>query len=180
MEALGTEAIGAAAYAAFLAVGALGLDRLARHAHHRSARHRTAGFDFRGDLDAWVCPEGEHLRRVETDLERRLARYRARPAVCNACPAKPDCTDSDEGREIARPLDPWPHSEAGRFHRGLAVAMVGLAVLILAVALVRNHDPADIVLLGSLLVAVGALLVSLWSEWRRIPDSFDASPPSPA
>ena len=23
-------------------------------------------------------------------------------------------TDSDHGREVVRPLDPWPHSEAGR------------------------------------------------------------------
>ena len=30
-----------------------------------------------------------------------------------------------DGREIVRPLDPWPHSEAGRFHRGIVAAARG-------------------------------------------------------
>ena len=30
------------------------------------------------------------------------------------CPRKEACTDSVEGREVMRALDPWPHSEAGR------------------------------------------------------------------
>ena len=30
-----------------------------------------------------------------------------------AARARTACTDSDRGREIVRPLDPWPHSEAG-------------------------------------------------------------------
>ena len=42
------------------------------------------------------------------------------------CPRKDACTDSDRGREIVRPLDPWPHSEAGRFHRAIALLMVAL------------------------------------------------------
>lgn len=41
--------------------------------------------------------------------------------VCNACPSKHRCTDSDRGREIVRPLDPWPHSEAGRLHRATGI-----------------------------------------------------------
>ena len=54
-------------------------------------------------------PEGEHLWPHEFDHERRLMRYRAKAHVCNGCPRKADCTDSDEGREIVRPLDRWPH-----------------------------------------------------------------------
>ena len=35
------------------------------------------------------------------------------------------------GREIVRAVDPWPHSEAGRFHRGLSLLLVVLAGLVL-------------------------------------------------
>jgi hypothetical protein len=66
-------------------------------------------------VDTWVCPEGERLHRTETDLRMRLVRYRARAHICNACRLKDGCTDSDSGRAIARAIDPWPHSEAGRF-----------------------------------------------------------------
>ena len=68
--------------------------------------------------------------------------------MCNGCPAKGDCTDSDAGREIARPLDPWPHSEVGRFHRALSVVLVALAALILCVEALRNHAPADLLALA--------------------------------
>jgi hypothetical protein len=114
MSAVATESLLAAGYGVFLALSALGLDALARHTHSRAARYRTAGFTYLHSVDAWECPEEELLHRVETDHRLRLARYRARAHVCNACRLKDACTDSDEGREIARALDPWPHSEAGR------------------------------------------------------------------
>ena len=52
-----------------------------------------------------------------------------RRTSATAARARRRCTDSDRGREIVRPLDPWPHSEAGRFHRGLALMLVALALL---------------------------------------------------
>ena len=76
-------------------------------------------------------------------------RYRAKAHICNGCPRKEACTDSDHGREIVRPLDPWPHSEAGRFHRGLSLVLVALALLVLVAAGVRNHEPAEAALLGA-------------------------------
>jgi hypothetical protein len=180
---MSTEALLALCYAAFLLAAATGLDLLARHSHRRSERYRTAGFSFRPELDLWVCPEGEHLHRVETDHPRRLARYRARPQVCNACPAKSACTDSDLGREIARSLDPWPHSEAGRFHRGVCVVLAVLAALIATLALVRSDGSADVLALSALLgisvVAAGRLL----GAFRRTPTGFpqqsDESIPAP-
>lgn len=168
------EALIAAAYAAFLLAFAGGLDLLARHSHRRSQRYRTAGFTYRHEHDLWICPEGQELRRYETDHERRLVRYRAKPHVCNACPAKEDCTESDEGREIAQAMDPWPHSEAGRFHRGLCVVIALLAIVVPAIAVARASEPADVVLLSA---AIGlALLVAgrLASAFRRTPAGFPA------
>ena len=70
-------------------------------------------------------------------------RYRAKAHACNVCPLKERCTDSDRGREIVRPLDPWPHSEAGRFHRVIALLMVTLGALVVLAAGVRNHEPEE-------------------------------------
>ena len=122
----------AAGYAVFLLGVALGLDLMAQRSHARSERYRTAGFTYHHTHDAWICPEEQVLARSETDHERRLVRYRGRPQICNHCPAKSDCTDSDEGREVVRPMDPWPHSEAGRFHRGISLAVALVAAPILA------------------------------------------------
>ncbi len=167
---MSTEALLALGYAAFLLAAATGLDLLARHSHRRSTRYRTAGFSFRPDLDLWECPEGQHLHRVETDHQRRLVRYRASPQICNACPVKADCTDSDRGREIAQSLDPWPHSEAGRFHRGVCVVLVALAALISAIALVRSDGTADLLALSAVLgisIAVTGRLLTPASRSRR-------------
>ena len=169
MSALHPEVLLAAAYAGILLAVALGLDLLARHSHARTERYRTGGFRFHRHLDAWECPEGEHLHLREVDHERRLARYRARPHVCNACAAKPACTDSDQGRELTRPLDAWPRSEAGRFHRVISLALVALAAVISLVALLRHHEPAEAIVLLAVLAAAAVAGRSLLAELRSAP-----------
>ena len=164
----------AAGYAAFLTGGAFALEWLSAHTHRRALRYSTAGFVYDEIHDHWVCPEGEQLWPHELDRERRLTRYRARAHVCNACPSKHRCTDSDHGREIVRPLDPWPHSEAGRFHRVIALIMVGLAALVLLVELARHHDPLEAALLLGLLGPT--VLAGRWllSDLRVHPSNFPA------
>jgi hypothetical protein len=172
------EALLAAAYAFALLLGAGLLEWLSAHTHRRSLRYRTAGFDYRADHDVWICPEGEHLWPHEFDTERRLVRYRARAHVCNGCPVKERCTDSDRGREIVRPLDPWPHSEAGRFHRVIALMLVALAALVAAVGLARNHEPAEAALLLGLLVACALEARFLLRDLRVHPANFPEPSPS--
>lgn len=173
---MSAEALIAAGYAAFLIVASGLLEWLSAHTHRRSLRYRTAGFEYDADADHWRCPEGEHLYPHELDSERRLMRYRAKAHVCNACPSKVACTDSPDGREIVRPLDPWPHSEAGRFHRVLSLMLLLLALLVLVVAGVRNHAPAEAAALLGL--AVVALAAGRWmlGDLRRHPANF---PPTP-
>lgn len=172
----------AAGYAAFLLCVAVGLDLLARHSHARSLRYRNAGFTYHPRHDAWICPEDQILTRAETDHERRLVRYRARPQICNHGPAKSDCTDSEHGREVVRAMDPWPHSEAGRFHRGISLCVALVAGLILAVETLRNHAPFDLAILGVALVVVVLTLRHLYSAFRTTPANFPvfrATPSSP-
>jgi hypothetical protein len=168
------EVLLASGYAGALVFSAFALEWLSAITHRRSLRYRTAGFEYRSEHDLWVCPESESLWPVEFDHERRLVRYRAKAQVCNACPRKPDCTDSDQGREVVRPLDPWPHSEAGRFHRALGLLMISLAALILIVAATRHHAAGELALLGGVL-----LLAALSARWlvrdlRRHPANFPA------
>ena len=149
------EVLLAAGYAGLLTVGAFVLEWLSAHTHRRALRYRTAGFDYDVTNDFWLCPEGEQLWPQELDRERRLVRYRARAHVCNACPVKDRCTDSDQGREIVRSLDPWPRSEAGRFHRVIALLLVVLGAFVLVIELARHHRPAEAaLLLGPLLATV--------------------------
>jgi hypothetical protein len=162
----------AAGYAVFLLCVALGLDLLARHSHARSERYRTAGFTYHHAHDAWICPEDQLLLRSETDHERRLVRYRGRPQICNHCPAKSDCTDSDDGREVVQAMDPWPHSEAGRFHRGISLVIVLLAALVLSVEALRNHAALELAVLGTVLVVVALTAWHLHAAFRATPANF--------
>ena len=166
------EAVLGAGYAAGLLVAAMALEWLSAHTHRRSLRFRTAGFEYHDTHDVWVCPEGEHLWPHEFDHERRLVRYRAKAHVCNGCPSKTACTDSDEGREVVRPLDPWPHSEAGRFHRGLSLMLVALSLFVVAIGVVRNHRPDEAALLLVLLVAALGVGRWLWRDFRTHPAGF--------
>jgi hypothetical protein len=168
----------AGGYAVFLVLCALTIEWLSAHTHRRALRWRTAGFTYDDLHDRWTCPEGQDLVLHEHDHERRLARYRAKAHICNRCPVKAACTDSDEGREIVRPLDPWPHSEAGRFHRGISLVLIGLAVLVLLLELVRHHALAEVAVVAAVLAATLAVGRFLLRDFRRHPAGFpDGAPP---
>jgi hypothetical protein len=172
------EVLLASGYAASLVAGAFALEWLSAHTHRRSLRYRTAGFTYHEQLDAWQCPEGEHLWPHHYDDERRLVRYRAKAHVCNGCARKDACTDSDRGREVVRPVDPWPHSEAGRFHRGLSLVLVALAAMIVVVELVRHHRPDEAAVLAAALVAVALAGRWLARDFVAHPSNFPARSPS--
>ena len=174
-----SEVLMAAGYTTFLLGVALGLDLMARRSHAHSERYRTAGFTYHHTHDAWICPEEQVLVRSETDYERRLVRYRGRPQICNHCPAKSDCTDSDEGREVVRPMDPWPHSEAGRFHRGISLAVAIVAAPILAAVALRNHAPLELAVLGAAFLVVALTAWHLHSAFRSTPANFPHPQPVP-
>ena len=148
------EVILATGYALLLVGVAAGLEWLARHSHRRSEHYRHSGFAYKQKLDVWECPTGHHLTRVETDFERKLARYRAPAHKCNACHCKKDCTDSDNGRELESRLDAWVQSELRHFHRGLSLTLLVLAAVILAVEILRHHEPREWIFPAVLLLAI--------------------------
>jgi hypothetical protein len=170
LEDIHLEALLEAGYVAVLVVVALGLEQLARIAQRRSEGFETAGFHYDAALDAWECPTGERLLLVGImNDDRRIARYRARPAVCNRCPIKAECTDSYTGRELERTLDDWPRSEITRFYRGLAFTLVVLATFIGCVGLVRNQGLADVLVLGGVLILVACVAQRMIVSSRLFP-----------
>jgi len=163
-------------YAVLLLAIAAGLEVLARHTATRSERFRTAGFTYQAAHDLWRCPQDQPLWPHELDREHRVMRYRARATICNACPAKHRCTDSDEGRELVRPIDPWPHSEAGRFHRGISVVLTVLACCFLVAGLAVSPGPVEVVV-GLPLLAGALLLAVRWGvDLLRTPSGFPDDP----
>lgn len=171
---MSAEVLLAAGYGAFLLLAAAVMEWLSAHTHRRSLRYRTAGFTYDERHDRWQCPEGQHLWPHEFDSDRRLVRYKAKAHVCNGCPRKDACTDSDTGREVVRALDPWPHSEAGRFHRGLSLLLVALAILVVTVGLVRHHEPAEAALMVGLLAVAAVVGRWLARDFRAHPAGFPA------
>jgi len=145
----------AAAYALLLVGVSWILEWLARHSHRRSEHYRNSGFFYKHKEDVWQCPTGHHLTREQTDFERKIALYRAPAHKCNACHCKKDCTDSDDGRLLESRMDSWLDSELRRFHRGISLALLLLAFLILGAELLQYHTAKDALILIVLLTSIG-------------------------
>ena len=162
----------AVGYGVFLLCVAHVLDLLARRTATHTNDWRSGGFVYHENHDAWVCPEDQWLWPISFDPDNRVMRYRAKPTVCNACPVKETCTTSDNGRQVGRNIDPWPNSEAERFHRGIACAVVILGLIWPLAAMLQGRTSLELTVLG-----MGAALVAfgswpLWSHLRRTPARF--------
>jgi hypothetical protein len=160
------EVLMASGYALFLMLVALVLEWLAKHSHRRTEQMRVTGFKFKSELDKWECPTGQLLHRHSVDHVNKVVRYRAIGHICNCCHKKPDCTDSDDGREIEHRVDSWVQSEIRRYHRGISLTILLLAALILLPQLYWFRQPRDLMLVGCLLAAVSALGLRLLSGFR--------------
>ena len=154
IHGINIEVILAGGYALLLVGVAVILEFVARHAHHRSEHFRNSGFTYKKQLDVWQCPTGHHLTREQTDFERKIAQYRAPAHKCNVCHCKKDCTDSDDGRVLESRLDAWLQSELNRFHRGISLALLLLAVLILAAEMFEYRAARDWMVLVVLLLPI--------------------------
>ena len=167
-----TEVLLVGAYALFLLTAGGLLERTAGHVQRRAERWHTRGFTYRHHLDVWECTQGQQLWPKEVDHELRVIRYRAKAPVCNACPIKSECTDADDGRELTVALDPWPHSEAGRFHRGISLVLVVLAATFIVIEAARHHAAGDLTALAA--VAAAVALTGRWAlrAFRASPANF--------
>ncbi|KAA8740186.1 hypothetical protein FK256_04210 [Actinomyces johnsonii] len=124
----------------------------------RSARHSMSwchsDFVYHDDVDGWRCHEDQWLWPTAFDPDKRVIRYEGAHAICGRCPSKDTCSPTPGPREITRPVDPWPYSDAGRFHRGvgLVIACVGVFVPLLLMA--AFHAIGDLIVLGTTAVVI--------------------------
>ncbi len=165
------EVVLAASYAIFLVAVAFVLELLARHSHKRSERYRNSGFVYFQKMDIWECPAGRQLLRSETDHQRRIVHYRAPAHACNACSLKNNCTDSNDGRLLESRLDSWLESELRRFHRGISLALLLLATVILLAETVRHAEARELLIVGTLLIPVGLAEAMLFVSFMKREES---------
>ena len=165
------EVLMAGGYSIFLVGVAVLMEWLAKHSHRRTEQMRVTGFKYHREFDHWECPTGQLLRRHSADHQHNVVRYRAPGHICNCCHKKPDCTDSDDGRGIERRVDSWVQSEIRRFHRGISLALLLLAGLILAVQVAWYNQARDRFVISVLLIAVSAFGLRLFRQVDITPDS---------
>jgi hypothetical protein len=80
---------------------------------------------------------------------------------------KKNCTDSEDGRKLEHHLDSWLQSEVHRFHRGISLALLFLAGLILVLEMIGQTATADLAVLLIALAPVGAQATRLVSVSLR-------------
>ena len=158
----------ALSYALFLVGVAFLLERLARRSQKRAEGYHNAGFIYFRDLDYWECPAGHQLVQLYNDHQRRVTTYRAPASACNSCPLKLNCTDSNEGRVLERRLDTWLESELRSSHRGLSLALLLLATLILLAETYRYPHLRDREALVLFLMPLGYVQLQLLHSLRAI------------
>lgn len=160
-------------YAVILLLIAVAFDRMGARSAARSASWRTGNFLYHDDADAWTCHEDQWLWPASFDPDKRVVRYVGQHAICGRCPAKAECSPTPGPRELTRQVDPWPHSEAGRFHRGVSVAIAAVALMMVLVSLLFSaRTPADVVLLLAALALVVAVGIPLARHLWNTPDGF--------
>jgi len=155
------EVVLALAYSLFLMGVAFLLERLARRSQKRAEGYRNSGFIYFREFDYWECPAGHQLLQLNTDHQRQVTTYRAPASACNSCSLKLNCTDSEEGRVLERRWDTWLDSEIRRFHRGISLALLLLATIILVAETFRFPHPREREALVALLLPLGFALRKL-------------------
>lgn len=160
-------------YSLVLLVIAWVVDHMGKKSSARSAAWRTGNFVYHEDQDAWKCHQDEWLWPASFDPDKRVIRYVGQHAICGRCPVKDECSPSPGPREITKPVDPWPHSEAGRFHRGIALVMAVISLVLVAGMLFGAHGGGDLVVLVTTLALVTILgVIPLGRHLAASPDNF--------
>lgn len=157
------EVLLAITYSLFLTGVAFVLEGLARRSYRRAAAYRNSGFVYFRELDYWECPAGHQLVQLQTDHRRKVTTYRAPASACNSCSLKLNCTDSDAGRTLEKRFDLWIESELRRFHRGISLAVLFLASILLVTEVLRYSLPRERELL------VGLLLLLALAQLKLLP-----------
>ena len=161
------EVLLAVSYGFLLMAVALALEALARRSQKRTENYHNSGFIYFGGLDYWECPAGQQLVQIKTDHQKQIKFYRAPASACNSCALKLNCTDSNEGRLLESRLDTWIQSGLRHFHRGISLALLLLATVLLLVETFRYSQLHDREVLAAMLLLLGLAQTRLWPSMRH-------------
>lgn len=142
------------AYALIMLAAAWVVDVLGSRSARHSMSWRHSDFVYHDDVDGWRCHEDQWLWPTAFDPDKRVIRYEGAHAICGRCPSKDSCSPTPGPREITRPVDPWPYSDAGRFHRGVGLVIACVGVFIPVLLMVAFHATGDLIVLGTTTVVV--------------------------
>ena len=143
-----------AAYALIMLGAAWAVDVLGSRSARHSMSWRHSDFMYHDDVDGWRCHEDQWLWPTAFDPDKRVIRYEGAHAICGRCPSKDSCSPTPGPREITRPVDPWPYSDAGRFHRGVGLVITCVGVFIPMLLMMAFHATGDLIVLGTTTVVV--------------------------
>src|SRR5215831_6215521 len=121
-------------YVVLVLVGARIVEFVAKKHYQRAQNFAARGFQYVAEEDHYRCPEGEHLKLVRRDHEKRLAVYQIKTS-CASCRLKESCTPHSHVRQITRSLATWAEAEVGKFHRRISAIMFLAATLLCALCL---------------------------------------------
>ena len=156
-------------YSLFLLTVAWLLDVLGRHSARMSREWKTTNFVYHDDRDGWKCHEDHWLWPASFDPQKRVVRYRGQHEICGRCPVKDTCSPTMTAREVTMPVDPWPYSEAGLFHRGMTVCVMVAALALPGGMLFVARTVAEVVTLIATIAIVCLALVPTAASIRRRP-----------
>jgi transposase len=80
---------------------------LGRAAAHLEAKGvlPVSAFRYEAETDCYRCPQGHHLHYHNFKKEDQLVEYRiSDKTLCARCPLRPQCTRSQSGRSVSRPI----------------------------------------------------------------------------
>lgn len=88
-----------------------------KHAQSRQqGRFIRTDFEYRADVDAYLCPAGQSLSHSSQCVHRGLLRkgYRSQPDICANCPLRSECLPA---KSHFRSIYRWEHEEVIEIHR---------------------------------------------------------------
>src|SRR5262245_33385956 len=145
-------------YVILVLVGARIVEFVAKKHYQRAQDFGIRGFQYVEEEDHYRCPEGEHLKLVKRDHEKRLAIYQIKTS-CASCRLKESCTPHSHVRQITRSLATWAEAEVGKFHRRISAIMFLAATLVCALGLLLwAGKPGTGLFVIALVVSVNLLI----------------------
>lgn len=135
----------------------------------RSWTWRHGNFRYQPHNDSWLCPQDQSLWPQSADPEHHLVLYSAQPSVCQSCPVKKECIDVSPVKKIVRNTQAWPHTQSGKFHNIICIAITLCSMFLAVASIVINHHSLTSVTIPSVVLVLGCASILAVAAYIRAP-----------